>query len=276
MGAAGIVARVPVSGGVVAYEDHGGNGPVVLCLPALGGLRQEYRYLVSHLRADGYRVLTADLRGQGDSGVGFAAYTPEAVATDVRAVLDHAGIDQALLVGCSFSAGAVALAAAAMPERILGVTLVGPVMRDLPADRYLRPLVALLLAKPWGPAAWGWFYGRLFGDHPPADLSDYQQRLERMLQQPGRLAATRAMTQAPKAGVFVSLPSVTVPALIVMGERDPDFPDPTAEAALLQAQWGGEATVRVMTGVGHFPHVEQPAAVAQAMAECFRQVTCVA
>src|SRR5690606_4994591 len=47
-----------VDGGRVAY-DVAGTGPVVVMLPGLGDLRQEYRFLAPLLAEAGYRVATA-------------------------------------------------------------------------------------------------------------------------------------------------------------------------------------------------------------------------
>ena len=52
-------------------------------------------------------------------------------------------------------------------------------------------------------------------------------------------------------------------ALVVMGDRDPDFADPGAEARLVAGRLG--ARVAMMPGTGHYPQVERPAAVARAI-----------
>jgi pimeloyl-ACP methyl ester carboxylesterase len=50
-----------------------------------------------------------------------------------------------------------------------------------------------------------------------------------------------------------------VPALIVMGTADPDFPDPAAEGeAIVAALRPGLGTLRILEGVGHYIHAERP------------------
>jgi alpha-beta hydrolase superfamily lysophospholipase len=56
--------------GVIAYDDQG-EGLLVLCVPAGGDLRTEYRFLTPALVAAGYRVATMDLRGQGQSSASW-------------------------------------------------------------------------------------------------------------------------------------------------------------------------------------------------------------
>ena len=51
-----------------------------------------------------------------------------------------------------------------------------------------------------------------------------------------------------------------MPALIIMGTRDPDFPDATVEAGQLADMLGGETLL--VEGSGHYPHTELPEQVA--------------
>jgi pimeloyl-ACP methyl ester carboxylesterase len=51
-----------------------------------------------------------------------------------------------------------------------------------------------------------------------------------------------------------------VPALVVMGTRDPDFPDAAGEARWLAAEMHAESLI--IDGAGHYPHAEMPERVA--------------
>jgi pimeloyl-ACP methyl ester carboxylesterase len=68
--------------GRIAY-DLVGEGPLVICAPGMGDIRQTFRYLVPALVAAGYRVATFDLRGHGDSDTTFTSYDDEAEASDI-------------------------------------------------------------------------------------------------------------------------------------------------------------------------------------------------
>lgn len=46
--------------GQIAY-DVAGEGPLVVCVPSLGDVRAEYRFLVPQLVNAGYRVATMDV-----------------------------------------------------------------------------------------------------------------------------------------------------------------------------------------------------------------------
>ncbi len=56
------------------------------------------------------------------------------------------------------------------------------------------------------------------------------------------------------------------PTLAVMGTRDPDWPDPRAEAeAIVAALPAGLGSVAMIDGAGHYPHAQFPHEVAKAV-----------
>lgn len=256
------IQYVQQDGGTLAYTDHGGAGSVVLCLPSLGDTAAEYRFLTPELQQAGYRVLTADLRGHGLASPGFRRHTPEAMGADILAILDHAGIARATLVTCSFSSAMAVMAATDQPQRFDGLVMIGPVVRETAADPYLRPLLPLLMARPWGPALWSYFYKKLYPVHQPDDLATYASRLKRHLTEPGRLDALLGMMRASKAGVAERLSHLTVPTLVVMGSRDPDHADPAAEATRIADTVAARSATAIVPDAGHYPHVEHAATVA--------------
>jgi pimeloyl-ACP methyl ester carboxylesterase len=73
---------------------------------------------VNALTDAGYRVLAFDHRGHGasDKPRDPAAYPPEAMAGDVRALLRHVGVPRAALFGYSMGARVAAFAALETPE----------------------------------------------------------------------------------------------------------------------------------------------------------------
>ena len=229
-------------------------------VPGLGDLRGEYRFLAPRIAAAGYRMVTMDLRGHGESSTGWADYSTTAVGGDVAALVAHLDAGPAALIGTSMGAGAAVVAAAALPDRTSAVVGIGPFVRDVPLPLSMRVVLAVALnvafVGPWGPAAWGAYYASLYPSRKPDDFKDYGARLVASLREPGRLAALQAMLRSSKADVEPRLAEVRAPALVVMGTKDPDFPDPAAEARLVAERLRGE--VALIDGVGHYPHAEVP------------------
>jgi pimeloyl-ACP methyl ester carboxylesterase len=222
----------------------------------MGDLRSVYRFLVPELVDAGYRVATMDLRGHGDSDATFADYDDVAAGTDVVALVKALGAGPAVLVGNSMGAASAAWAAAEAPDLVAALVLIGPFVRNAPVGRGSALAFRLALLRPWGPTAWNAWYARLYPGRKPTDLDDHRARIRASLRRPGRWAAFRATTRTSHAPVEARLGEVTARTLVVMGDRDPDFPDPAAEAALVAGRLRG-GTVLV-PGAGHYPQAEYP------------------
>lgn len=242
-------------GGQIAYDDTGA-GPLVICAPSLGDVRAEYRFLAPQLVAAGYRVVTLDLRGLGESSTGWDDYSVAGVGADLLALSRQLDAGPAVVVGTSMAAGAAVWAAAEAPDAVAGLVLIGPFVRGATSSLNAA-LYSLLFAQPWGAAAWGWYYGTLYPTAKPADFAAYVAALRANLREPNRLAALRQMLFAAKAASEARLDQVKAPVHVIMGAKDPDFKDPTAEANWVAARLGGQLTL--IPDAGHYPHAEMPA-----------------
>lgn len=248
-------------GGRIAYEEAGGSGPVVVCAPGMGDLRGVYRFLAPKLVAAGYRVVTMDLRGHGESSTGWADHRPAAVGDDLLALVRRLDAGPAVLVGSSFTPASAIWAAAEAPELVAGVVLIAPWASDPKPNPVMRMMAGLVGRFPW---LWARFYRSLYPAAPPPDLPDYLAALRVNLAEPGRLAALRAMMWASKADCNARIGELRCPVLVIMGRQDPDFPDPAAEAHRI-ADRAADATVVMVDGAGHYPQAEQPEQTAAAM-----------
>ena len=248
---------LPIGDQTISYEDSGGQGMALLLIHGLGDTRRSWRFLAPRLASAGLRVLLMDLRGCGDASVDFDGWAGSDFSSDALAVLDHAGVEKAVVVGCSVGGGTAAHMAAIAPQRVERIVLVNPFARDVPADRYFRPMVPFMFANPWGAWAWGKYFGTLLPTKPEG-LADYVTELVAHLKEPGRLVVLRNMLRSSKADIEAVLDRVVADTLFIMGGSDPDFDDPQAEAQLLASKLGGSSRVEIMEGLGHYPHVEGP------------------
>lgn len=240
--------------GRIAY-DVIGDGPLIVCIPGMGDLRSTFRFLSPALVEAGFRVAAMDLRGHGDSDAAFSSYDDVAAATDVLALVSHLG-GPALLVGNSMGAGAVVWASAERPDLIAGIALIGPFVRNPPGGAWMRPLFAAMLARPWGPAALRAWLPKLYAGRLPADHSEHVDAMLASATRPGRWKAFQRTARTSHAPVEARLGEVHTPALIVMGDRDPDFKDPAAEAAWIAAQISGD--VVLVPEAAHYPQAQRP------------------
>lgn len=255
-------------GGRIAF-DIAGSGPLVVCLPGMGELRSSYRYTVPALVDAGFRVATVDLRGHGDSDATFDSYDDLAAGGDLLAVIEQLG-GPAVLVGNSMGAGAAAWAAAERPDLVRGLALLGPFVRDVAAPWLMRSVFRLAMAGPWAARVWNAYLPSLYPGRRPDDFDDHRRAIAASMRLPGHGVAFRATTRTSHAPVEARLSEVDAPALVVMGEKDPDFSDPTAEASFIVEQLDAELVM--VAGGGHYPQAEFPDVVNPALIGFARRV----
>jgi pimeloyl-ACP methyl ester carboxylesterase len=260
---------VDVQGGQIAY-DVTGQGPLVVLSHGIGDRRQAYRFLAPKLAAAGYRVVNADVRGHGDSSMGWASISRTDVAGDLLALIRHLG-GPAVIVGHSISGGAATIAAAKEPELVRGIVEINPFTRVQKLDlggllrirRYRRGLSRLLGTQMLRSLGIWMRYLDVAYPTKPADYAEYMAALRDKLREPGRMAEFMKTGKSTPADAEAQLPSVRCPALIIMGTEDPDFADPRAEGdAIAAAIPAGLATVAMVDGAGHYPHAQSPDQVA--------------
>jgi pimeloyl-ACP methyl ester carboxylesterase len=248
-----------VEGGHVAYDDTGGKGPPILAIPGMGDLRSEYRFLRPVLAQAGYRVITMDVRGFGETSARWSDYSAHAVGRDALALLEHLDAGPAVILGNSFAAGSALWAAHDSPERVRGVVLLGPFVRDQKQSWFARLALRLGFSGPWAVWLWTSYWNSLFPGSKPADQTEVKAALTANLREPGRIAALHEMLILSKADTAAIVAQTRVPAIVVMGTRDPDFADPSGEAHWLAGSLGAE--VLLVEGAGHYPHTEAPTRV---------------
>jgi pimeloyl-ACP methyl ester carboxylesterase len=242
--------------GTIAYDDSGGDGELVIMWPGMGALRSEYRYLAPALGDAGYRVVTADLRGHGESSVGWPEYTLPAVGGDILALIKHIDSGPAHIIGTSFSPGAAVWAAAERPEAIRSLILIGAFVRD-PQPSFMQKLTTgVLLRGPWKVPMWITYYKTLYPRRKPDDFEAYLSDLSTNLKEPGRFEALMGLGFTTKIDSEQRLKQVKVPALVMMGSKDPDWPDPEAEAVFIVEALSAELVM--IDGAGHYPQTEMP------------------
>lgn len=251
-------------------EQHGAAPrPVIVCVPGLGDNRTSFRHLRPLLVAAGYRVVTMDLRGEGESTAEWDDYSTPAIAADVIALARRLGAGPVLLLSNSYTGGPSFLAAAQAPELFAGLVMTSPFARvQPPLSLLLRAGEAVVTRFP---AGWMAYWGSLFKTRKPQDFADARKALAASLREPGRMAALRAMNAAGQAPGEAAAARVACPVLVVMGSRDPDFKDPAAEGAAV-AGLVPDGRLRIVEGAGHYPHAEFPAETSEIVFEFLREL----
>lgn len=116
--------RIDLGRITLAVAENGpAAGPLVVLLHGFPELAYSWRHQIGPLAQAGYRVLAPDLRGVGgsDRPDDIAAYAVTELAADVVALIDHAGREQAIVIGHDWGADAAWKTAWMHPERVAAV-----------------------------------------------------------------------------------------------------------------------------------------------------------
>ncbi len=205
-----------------------------------------------------------DLIGFGRSGKGgHLDYTLDGLADFLERTLSAIGVERVRLVAHDWGAGVGLVLAQRAPDRIERLVLCDPLLL---LDGFSWPRVARWLRRPGaGELIMGsvprWLFARTLRQacaHPEA-LSDeriaaiwdqFDQGTQRAV-----LRLHRSADESVLAAAGRRLEALTMPALVVWGERDPWFPAAFGDA---YASRLGDATVQRVADAGHWPWLERP------------------
>ncbi|MFB7877808.1 alpha/beta fold hydrolase [Nocardia sp. NPDC056064] len=139
--------RTGRAGAEIAFADSGGDGPVVVFTHGAGMDHSMFDAQVEALAAGGYRVITWDLRGHGESvlgaGVRFAGVD---AVRDLAALMAECGVGRAVLVGHSLGGNIGQAFVRAHGERVAGLVVLDSAWNAGPLTWGER--VALRVAAP--------------------------------------------------------------------------------------------------------------------------------
>jgi 3-oxoadipate enol-lactonase len=221
--------RAEINGAELNYELSGGGPAVALVHEGVCDLRMWDE--LAPVLAREFTVLRYDMRGYGESTMPPGPFSPSA---DLLALLDHADIERAGLVGVSYG-GRVALDTAfRAPQRVTALVLAAPGLsehewsREVAAfgDEEERLLDAGDIEAATDLNVRLWVDGPKRG--PDAVASEVRERVREMQRRAFEIQVP-AYEGQPSAGpedpVNVRLEEISAPTLVVVGDADvPDFP----------------------------------------------------
>jgi pimeloyl-ACP methyl ester carboxylesterase len=250
--------KTSIDGAAIEYDVRGDGEPLLLLHAFPLGLFM-WDAQVEALAAT-HRVVRFDARGFGGSSAAGGPLTMERIADDGAALLDHLGIDKAVVGGCSMGGYAAFAFVRRHPQRLAGLVLqdtrAGADTAEARANR--ATLAAKVLAE-GASAAVDAFLPKLVGEtthrERPAVLALLQ---ERILATPPQAIANALHGLAARADSRETLPTIAVPTLVLVGAEDVLTPPPEA---VTMAAAIPRARLDVIPAAGHLANLESPDAV---------------
>jgi pimeloyl-ACP methyl ester carboxylesterase len=239
----------------IDYEDTGRGRAVLLShgYSATGRMWDgQHRFL-----GDRYRVVSWDMRGHGQTVAPDdpAAYSLDATVADMKALLDHLGLRRAVIGGLSLG-GYVSLAFfLAHPAMVDALVICdsGPGYRNAEArerwNERARARADELEARGL--------------DALSGRSREMQEAVTRHRSARGLAHAARGMLAQTDARVIDGLPSIRVPTLVIVGDKD----EPCIAPCEYMAKKIPGARLEVIRDAGHSSNLDQPDAFNRVLAD---------
>ncbi|MFC3893960.1 alpha/beta fold hydrolase [Lentzea rhizosphaerae] len=265
----------------LAYRDAGDGVPLVV-LAGGPGRASEYLETLGGLDAS-RRLVILDNRGTGRSGapVDPFTYRRDMLVRDVEMLRRHLGLDVVDVLGHSAGAGIAMGYAADFPDRVGRLVLLTPALRSVglsPEQSDWDAFLAARAGEPWFEAATTALRRTAAGDTSVENRVAASPLLYARWDERAQAHARAELGQWKyevalgynAEGAFVpgvlrrALTDFDHPVLVYACSEDPI--SPVRRCAELADLFPG-STLHVHEGVGHFPWVEDPDAVATRIAE---------
>jgi len=115
----------------------------------------------------------------------------------------------------------------------------------------------------WAKAVWRRYLPSLYAGRRPDDFQTHVDAVITAIAAPGHTRAFVRTTRSTHHPAGAALSGVTAPTLVVMGQLDPDFKNPAAEADWIRSAL--DAQVVMVPEAGHYPHSQRPDLVTPAV-----------
>jgi len=250
------VAGAPIPSALPSNASAAATAPPLVFIHGHPFNRTMWAEQVAHFKND-YRLILPDLRGYGESGITQPRVLLDEMALDIIHLLDELNIANAAFIGLSMGGQIVLDLYRLIPHRFTALVIVDSDARaETPESAARRLTTADEILRI------GMIQHTADTIHKyiaPASMNNpavYDPLYKMMTTTNPQGAAAAHKGRALRRDHTTILPSIHVPALIVVGSED--FFTPIPIARLMSDNIPG-ATLAVIQGAGHLPNMEAPA-----------------
>jgi pimeloyl-ACP methyl ester carboxylesterase len=247
-----------INGINMAWDDIG-SGPALLLIHGFPLNRCMWRPQIAAMTAAGYRVVAPDLRGFGESDSSDGQYTIDLFADDIVCLLDHLGIERAVVGGMSMGGYILLNMLERYRERITAACFI--VTRSGADDESGRERRLNLArdTKEHGPRVVADFFVKmLFAEETAREKPELVTEVSDWMTQsdPGGLAGG-LLAMRDRKDYTPLLSGFSLPTLIIGAEQDKAV---SAEHLHILASGLPQSKKCLIQEAGHLVNMEQPAA----------------
>lgn len=212
------------------------------------------------------KVITPDLRGFGGSVLADDDPSLDVMADDVVRLLDHEGIDRAVVGGLSMGGYVTMALCRRHPDRVLGVVLADTkASADPEPARANRERIAAAVLDGDTSILVEEVFPALLGTTTAQRRAMVSGRVRGLVQSaPPKAVAWAQRAMAARPDSFDTLRGLKVPTLVIVGEEDALTPLSDAETMVEAVP---DARLTVIGKAGHLSAVEQPEAFNRAVSD---------
>lgn len=224
----------------------------ILAIHGLGSSQNYYAAMAEQLSAAGARIITIDSTGAARSRYTFVEQSVASLVRDYADVLDALHLDRVVLLGHSMCGLSVPAFAAAFPDRVQGVVLLGPVHAAV-----VDPAVfigRIEAVEKGGMEAMANTTPKIaVGRKATALQRAFIRELIMGQEAAGYISMCKVIMGGGKSGVEYQ--KVGAPLLVVAGEEDKSAPLAGCQRIVDEAK-SREKELVVLDGVGHWMAIE--------------------
>jgi len=257
--------KAEINGITLAYSDRGKGLPLVL-IHGFPLCRKMWRPQAEALAKAGCRVITPDLRGFGESDLASGTASMDIYADDIVALMDHLGIDKAVVGGMSMGGYLLLNLLERYPDRVAApIFIVTKAGSDDDAGRARRTALAEACGTQGILPVAEAFRGILFAPETMTANPELVDEVFGWMRATAPLGAVGGLVAMRERKDCVPLlGSFSQPALVIGADQDQAIP---VENARILAEGLPDAELCILHGGGHMVNLEQPEAFNKAILE---------
>jgi 3-oxoadipate enol-lactonase len=239
----------------LGYTDQG-TGPPIVLLHAFPLNRTMWEPQIAHLSAR-FRTIAVDLRGHGASTATHTPHTLDDFATDIKHLLDHLHIQEAIFVGLSMGGYILMAFYRLYPDRVKGLVLADTRAQADSAQSRAGRFEMIHTAETQGTTAIAdIMMPRLVSAHTMKTDPELVGRVRRMiLRNPAETIVADLRTMAERPDSVPLLAKIARPTLVLVGELDQGTPPSDAQ---FMAERIPNAQLAILPGAAHLSNLEAP------------------